>query len=304
MKRILMAIFAALAGALVFAAAGTAEQSWSDPVGDSNGAPDLTALTVSNDAAGTVAMRFSVPLVPDTNLMVTFDSNLNGKLGDEVDRIIAVGRFPDGSVASFAIGWDASGNVVEKAIPSLTQTVDASTVTISFAKGDLGIGSGFAFWAETTTGAQLDQGVVGDRMPDRENVAWPYAIETAPAPAPAPPTTPATPAPAPAPAPAPVVKPRIAAPVLSPMTVVAGKRVTVSFPVTRSDTGAPLTEGKMVCDPSVAGKVLKHAESFKGGTARLSFLVPKSAKGKLLKVRVTITVSGVAVTKIATFKVR
>jgi hypothetical protein len=304
MKRILTAIFAALVGALVFAAAGTAEQSWSDPAGDSNGAPDLTALTVSNDAAGVVTMRFRVPLVPDSNLMVTLDTNLNAKFGDDMDRIIVVGKLPDGSVASLSIGWDASGNVVEKPIPSLVQAVDAATATISFAKADLGIGSSFLFWAETMTGAQLDQGVVGDRMPDPENVVWPYMLETTPAPAPAPPATPTTPVPAPTPAPAPAVKPHIGAPALSPKTVVAGKRVTVSFPVTRSDTGAPLTKGKMVCDPSVAGKVLKHAESFKGGTARLSFLVPKSAKGKLLKVKVTITASGVAATKIATFKVR
>ena len=85
-----------------------------------------------------------------------------------------------------------------------------------------------------------------------------------------------------------VVKPVIAKAVTVPSKLVAGKTVTVSFRVTRSDTGRLLTTGKMVCDPSVAGKVVRHAESFKGGIATLRFTVPKTAKGKLLKVHLTI----------------
>ena len=73
---------------------------------------------------------------------------------------------------------------------------------------------------------------------------------------------------------------------------------------TRSDTGAPLTTGKMVSDPSVAGKVLVHAESFKGGNAKLSFLIPRTAKGKLLKVKVTIKAGAKSATTVATFRVK
>jgi hypothetical protein len=100
------------------------------------------------------------------------------------------------------------------------------------------------------------------------------------------------------------VKPVIGTPVTSPLAVVAGKRLTVSFRVTRSDTGAPLTAGRMICDPSVAGKVLPHAESFKGGTARLAFVVPKTAKGKQLKVKVTIKTATQSATRVATYRVK
>ena len=84
--------------------------------------------------------------------------------------------------------------------------------------------------------------------------------------------------------------PVIGKPVMTPTRVMAGKRVTVTFPVTRSDAAQPkpLTSGTMVCDPSIGGKVIPHAESFTNGVARLSFVVPKTAKGKLLKVKVTI----------------
>ena len=78
----------------------------------------------------------------------------------------------------------------------------------------------------------------------------------------------------------------------------------MSFKVTRSDTSAPLTTGTMTCDPSIAGKVLPHAESFTGGTARLVMTIPKSAKGKQLKVKVAITADGQSATKAVTYRVR
>jgi hypothetical protein len=52
------------------------------------------------------------------------------------------------------------------------------------------------------------------------------------------------------------------------------------------------------------GRVIVHAESLAKGTARPAFTIPKTAKGKLLKVRVTIKAGGQSATKIATFEVR
>jgi len=105
------------------------------------------------------------------------------------------------------------------------------------------------------------------------------------------------------PAPPVVAKPVIVKPTTAPKVALAGKRFTVSFKLTRSDTGEPLTAGTMVCDPSVGGKVLKHEEAFVASTARVSFVIPKSAKGKRLKVRVTITLGERSATRVATFRV-
>jgi hypothetical protein len=101
-----------------------------------------------------------------------------------------------------------------------------------------------------------------------------------------------------------VVKPVIGQPTGVPAQPLAGKRFTVSFKVKRSDTGGPLTSGKMLADPSVAGKVIRHVESFRGGTARLSFVVPANAAGKTLRVKVTITAGGRSATRIASFRAR
>jgi hypothetical protein len=100
------------------------------------------------------------------------------------------------------------------------------------------------------------------------------------------------------------VKPVIGRPVAVPSRPLAGKGIVVSFKVTRSDTGTPLVRGRMVCDPSVAGRSIPHVESFRGGTARLSFVVPTSAAGKLLKVKVTIKTAARSATRVATFLVR
>ena len=56
--------------------------------------------------------------------------------------------------------------------------------------------------------------------------------------------------------------------------------------------------------PSAAGKPIKHAESFKAGRARLSLLVPRSARGTLLKIKLKITVSGQTATRLYTYKIR
>lgn len=100
-------------------------------------------------------------------------------------------------------------------------------------------------------------------------------------------------------------KPVIGKAVTVPAQAVAGKPLAVSFKVTRSDTGTRLLKGRMICDPSVAGKVIRHAESFRAGTARLAFVVPATAQGKLLKVKVTIKATGgTSATKVTTFRVQ
>ena len=116
---------------------------------------------------------------------------------------------------------------------------------------------------------------------------------TATTPAPPPPYTP----------PVVVVRPVIGSATITPAAA-AGRHVAVSFKVTRSDNGKLLTRGTMICDPSIQGRVIHHAEQFTNGVARLAFTIPKNAKGKLLKVHVTIKLAGQSATRIVTFHVK
>jgi hypothetical protein len=106
----------------------------------------------------------------------------------------------------------------------------------------------------------------------------------------------------PPPPPVTVMTPIIESPVLLPGPL-AGSRVTVGFWVMRSDNGAALTRGTMISYASVAGKAIKHAATFTNGFAYLTFAIPTAAKGKQLKVKITITSAGQAATRVATFTV-
>jgi hypothetical protein len=115
---------------------------------------------------------------------------------------------------------------------------------------------------------------------------------------PAPVTTPV-----PAPAPVVVESPVINPPLTLPTTPKAGKVFTVSFPITSSVTGQKLTTGTMICDPQVKGKIIKHAEHFTNGKATLRFTIPATAKGKLLKVHLTMVLGNQSTTRVTTFLV-
>jgi hypothetical protein len=97
--------------------------------------------------------------------------------------------------------------------------------------------------------------------------------------------------------------PVIGKPVTAPVAPLAGKGFVAVFRVTRSDTGGPLMAGTMVSDPSVDGKLLRHTESFRAGTARVALRLPSSAAGKVLKIRLTIRASGKSATRVSVFRV-
>jgi hypothetical protein len=267
-------------GSAVASPRAVADQTYSDAVGDANGGPDVTGVTVTNDANGTVTMVISVALPAESFMLVGIDNNLDAT----TERYMGVLSLGSGLFMKVFSSTDPQMALVGSLQLSGTDT----TATLSFAKSDVGINQAFNFVIGTAR--SLDQS-------DLSDFAGPYQYTLATAPPPPPPPTTTTPAPA-------VVTPVIGSPVMTPLKAIAGKRMTVTFAVTRSDNGQPLTSGKMVCDPSVAGKVIRHAESFKAGTAKLSFLVPKAAKGKQLKVKVTIKAGTQSATKVVAFRVR
>ncbi len=99
-------------------------------------------------------------------------------------------------------------------------------------------------------------------------------------------------------------RPVLGKPVGTPPRPLAGRMFTFTLPVTRSDTGKHLWNGTLDCDPRVGGKVIRHAESFKAGTVRMSFLVPKTASGKLLRVAVEIRSLGKSAAHTYSYTVR
>lgn len=306
MRRLLaltsVAVVAAVAGLFISSAGAVSVgrsatiASFSDSVGEVPGGPDISTVTVSLDGnvltvEGQVA---GMPeLMSDGAVMFILNTDSNPSTGglQGADYVIAMDMK---TLQGGVMRWDGSDYVPADQVADPSRTlIGSGSVGFMFNLANFGSPRHIEFAMMVLKGT-TDTGLL-DVAPD--GGLWAF---DAVAPTPAPPTT-TTPTPTPTPV---VVKPVIGTPTATPAAAVAGKRMTVTFRVTRSDNRNPLLSGTMVCDPSVAGKVIKHAESFKAGTARLSFLVPKTAKGKLLKVKVTIKVGTKSATRIATYRVR
>jgi hypothetical protein len=295
MRRSLLVVFAAAVASGFVLTSALAGSSFTDPAGDATGnAPDITAVQVSNDNGGQILFQLTVAnLTPKSIMLLSLDTDKNAATGAHgFEYELAWVSFAEGSDWMIQ-RWDGS-NWVDTGESTVRGGTTPTGVEFTINKSDLGGTSGFAF---KVLAARFDGDTVTgmDMAPD--GVAnWTYDLTTPPPPAPTP--TPTPPAPAPK-----VVKPVFGTATTVPAKLVAGKKVVFTLAVTRSDTGAPLTTGKMICDPSYQGIVIKHAEAFTGGTAKLVFTVPKAAKGKLLKVKVTIVNGKQSATKVATYKV-
>lgn len=286
-------------GGAVASPTAAEEHGYTDPSGDGGPGTDITNLTVRNDtSSGAISIQVvsASPVVANHAIAIYIDSDRNqstGRSGDEY------WMFGGPLVGTGFFAWNGSAWAEPNPAGFSVAQVGGNVSEFRFNKADIGNVSGFNFVAISIS---IDPPKINfwDAAPD--NGYYSYDLSTPP-PATTTPTTPTPTTPAPLTPPA-VVKPVIGKPVASPKAAVAGRRMTVTFPVTRSDTGAPLATGKMICDPSVAGRVLPHAESFKAGNARLAFLVPSTAKGKQLKVKVTIRTATQSATRVAMYHVK
>jgi hypothetical protein len=307
------------------ATAGT--MTYTDPAGDTQGGPDVVAVTIVGDPA-TSMLTFNVtapgfmPKTPDSfdrNVIFWIDTDRNRATGDPQDGTeygLALWNDSTG-VYWYLERWNGSDWVDAPPSPAASAGHSGDLLRATLSTNDIGGATSFRFYIHACIwDPAAQQHVAVDEAPD--NGWWDYSLTgTTPTPTPTPPAATTK------------VSLLINAPKTAPAQAVAGKRFTVTFPVqfqvkkpvtsvdlatgeTKTGTMISWTDvssGHMVCDPSVAGKVIAHAESFKGSQARLSFVIPKTAKGKLLKVKVKITATEketgkeVSATKIATFRV-
>lgn len=273
-------------GATAVRAGGTTvagSATFNDVPGDAGGGPDVTTVAVADDmASGMIQVSVTAPgyqqadpaSEPDVSVWLNTDKNdLTGSVTGS-EYALVVFRDTDGAWYEIA-RWTDNGWQSVPESSTMSSGWSGDTQTWRFNKNDIGGATGFTFFV--TTGVYDATGnVLGhDLAPDTGK--WTYDVSTTPV---------------------------IGLPVTTPSKALAGKKLTVSFPVTRADSGKPLSSGTMICDPSVKGKVLMHAESFTNGTAKLSFTIPKTAKGKTVVVKVTIKFGDQSATRIASFKVR
>lgn len=277
--------------------------TFTDPAGDAPGAPDITGAALADDpATGTITLKVTAvgfataATTPGgENLVKAYiDADRNESTGsvdqDGAEYSLSAWRDADGSWGWGMSRWNGSKYALMAQSPSMRFMRSGDSLTWMFGKADLGEGSAFDFSLWASTWDASDNLVAEDSAPD--DGSFSYTLTAAPAQA----RTPVTPKPV-------VVKPVIAVPIVTPTVATSGKRFTIVFPVTRSDNGQPLTSGKLTVDPSVLGKAIPHTESFVGGKARLSVVIPTAARGRSLKVRVTVVTGTQSATRIAGFAV-
>jgi hypothetical protein len=89
----------------------------------------------------------------------------------------------------------------------------------------------------------------------------------------------------------------------SPKPAKAGARFTASLAATRNDTGGPVTAGTVTCSATVKGVAVPATHSLANGVASCFWKLPKTAKGKTLLGKISITVQGTTLTKSFSAKV-
>jgi hypothetical protein len=278
-------------------AAVVSSATFTDPAGDGQGAPDIQTVTAS-DEAGLVSITVAAAdLRANTRINVYLNTDKTGGF----DYWLHYQKGTRNWLWNVS-RWSGSAwqRVPQSNTTSITPGDNVCVFRLSTA--DLGGTSGFRFNVETVLFDPVSKTATArDHAPD--SGTWLYSLGVAT-------TTTTTGAATTAmttsvtTAAAEVMKPVIGAPILVPATPSAGTRLTVAFPITRSDTGSPLRLGKMEFNPSVGNRVIPHSESFKNGVARATFTVPITAKGKLLKVKITIKAENRLATKVTSFKIR
>src|SRR5438045_7425129 len=185
----------------------------------------------------------------------------------------------------------ASGSMARGSSSSLSGSFSGGVETLTINRSDIGNPGTVQFYV-TATGDSAT--TFGDDAPDGTAV-WQYQIIVSAAPPP-PPATPPAPAPAPPPSPP---SPRPASPLTLAATkltvgkATAGKPLSVTMAVSRSDTGSGLSGGRVACSARIGASALRATKSGPtGGVATCHWLVPKTARGRAIRGSITVTYHG------------
>ena len=272
MKKVLLLVSTA-ALALGAAQLAHADASYTDASGDSKTAPDNTNVTAAHDAAGnlTFTVRTShAALAADSLVDIAFDTDQNPDTGSNgVEYFFFVG-----SSGWQFVRWDGT-KFVPASASSASGSYTNGVATFKVNKADLGGIEKFTFWADAFQFDANGNVIAEDTAPEGTE-AYVYSAAK--------------------------VALRASTPVAVPAKPVGGKAFAVGTRVTRVDNGAALATGTVTCTVRVGTAPLRATGSMRNGVAACAMKLPKTAKGKLVKVTVKVTFQGVSTAK--TFSAR
>jgi hypothetical protein len=283
-----MTVLGLLAVLFAVTPAGAANSvTFQDSTGEDPAAPDITTVVVSNDDKGALSFRVNIPnrpqLTRDILLHIFIDADANPATGDPdslgADYVIELLL---GEVALFK--WDGADFTRRPGDPPATSLNYswAGGVTVRISAAELGNTKALNFAVLAISGLVIDDvtgniddtNAKGDAAPGGATGFWHYDVKIAPT--------------------------RVVFKSLTkaPATPKAGKTFTVRMAATRSDTGAPIVNGRVDCTAKAGAKSVRpKSERFVGGQAVCVFTVPAGTTGKILRGTITIVFEGKKLTR-------
>lgn len=270
----------AAATVLVAVPLAAADANFSDASGDGGGGPDVVRVDVANDAQNRVAVSVELAgnqmLAPDSDVVITFDTDKNADTGSggwDYYAIVA------GDGSHLLRRWDGTQWVDAPSTTAKTY-VFAGLVLFGVDRAELGNTAAFDFAIDAAKVAN-DQVVARDLAPDGEGSYWSYATVTKTY------GIAGTPI------------------VATPKVPGASAKLLLSFMTIRTDSLEPLVGSKSTCKVTVGAKRVTTRMATGLGFAQCETVrLPKDAKGKLLKATLTTSAGGKTVRKTFSAKVR
>jgi hypothetical protein len=259
--------FAPNAGRLAYT--GPAAVALPDPAGDHDAAPDITAVRVSDAKSGWITFAITTPnyaaLPEESAIVVSIDADANprtGESGAELQLSLAAGQIA-------LERWDGRQWVPDELPTRARARNSGNLVAIDLHVSEMRNSSRFRFSILSADVNTAIQGVVAVDVAPDDFSYWAYALANRPALV--------------------LVASR---PVAQPRRPKAGKSVTVSLAVTRSDTGRPIASGTVSCRVRTSGTKVPAAGRVARGSAHCAFVVPSTAKGKVLRGTISVRTGG------------
>jgi hypothetical protein len=279
------ALALALGGALPTAAnaasdaAAANRATFEDSRGEMANAPDISNVVVSNNDAGRITFTINgLPRLVDGMLVgIDIDSDNNPATGTQdplsMGADYAIELVP-GTANLFR--WDGTSFTRRSNDPPQSTLVFSGTeLAVSINAAELGNTTRFNFGVIVVTGIVNDsQGnpdftnAQFDAAPDIGHGFWNYNVRVAPL--------------------------RLLARTfsLSPRPPRAGRTLTARLVVARSDTGAVVSGGRVLCNAIVGGRRIAGAGRFVGREARCTWRVPGSARGARIRGSIAVVFEG------------
>ena len=279
----------ALLGSLVVASAAAGDSVFTDPAGDATGgAPDITQVVVSNDAAGMITFKLTTvaPIVEGSIVGVDLDTDNSPANGAEYELLAGIG-------GAGLLKWDGAQYVESKATVAYTRS--GSVVSLELDRAVLGGPTRFGFaavsllfdasdeivgedsapdggsYSYSLTFAQCGNGKDddGDGKVDAADLGCSSATDNRESDDP--------------------VTLRAGKARVTPRKPKAGKAVVVAAPVTRVETGLRIESGTVKCVGRIGAKVFRGSGKVTAGKASCAFRLPATSKGHVVRGTIRVT---------------